>query len=170
MSIPLLTFPSSSIIQPVCNMSVSPTYSITRAPLCVQGCMDKIIHCYPSPVVHCLLFSIPPPVVYHHFHPILTPTPPGSLLWLLSKWDQFRSVNTQVWDYSHLLLCAVRVCVSVYVCLCVHVHVSVYVVGSINWECVCFWTFSCSHSVLSFHIVDVSKCYSKNGFTIALQK
>lgn len=94
----------SFIIQPVCNMSVSPTPSVTLARLCVciQGCTDKIIHCYPTSVFHCFLFSILPPVVYHHFHSIITPTPPGSLPWLLSKWDQSRSVSTQVWEYSHL--------------------------------------------------------------------
>ena len=118
----------------LCVTCQSPTYRITWAPLCVHGSMDEIIHCYPAPVIPCLLSSILPPVVYHHFHPIITPTPPGSLLWLLCKWDQSRSVDSQVWDHSHLLLCAVCVCVSVY---CVHC----------TCPCVNWTVYFCSFSV-----------------------
>lgn len=107
------------------NISVSPPHTITRTPFCVWVCTEMIRHCYPTAAAHRLPLSILPPVVCHHFHPIITPPPPGSLLWLLSKWDHRRSVNTQVCDRSHSL-CSV-VCLFVcplsraFMCLsCVH--------------------------------------------------
>lgn len=101
------------------NISASPPHDIMRTPFCVWVCTEMIRHCYPTAAVHRLPFSIHPPVVCHHFHPIITPPPPGSLLWLLSKWDHRRSVNTQVCDHSHIL-CSVAVCVSAQPCF----HVS----------------------------------------------
>lgn len=122
-------------------MSVSPIWSIAWTPLCVQGCMDTIIHCYPTPVVHCLLFSILPPVVYHHFHPIIT-----SHLLLEAFSDFFLNGISPGQSTPRcgttLIYCSVWVCVCVsfYVCLCGHVHICFHVCTMCffpQMECVC---------------------------------
>lgn len=118
MSILLLTR-SSSIIQPVCNMSLS--HSVAHGPLCVH----RATWIRSSIVMSCQ--SSIPTFSSSTLQLFVTTFIPSSLQLLLDAWSDF-SLNgispgqSAPWCGATLIYCSV-----LHVCVCVHVHIWIYI-------------------------------------------